>query len=156
VGIYDGTHIYHYSNGGDVVVRQTPEAFLARFQAIYAGDQALYYGTMPAGAVLPESESAAAAVPLALAQDLPPPAQVSIRTEVSGGRTSYYAKVAGGAEFYLARETRYSGYRGLLQPSGQLYGPVYELAAHVERFGPPAALVGVIAMGGERWTLQPP
>jgi hypothetical protein len=53
VGIYDGKYIYHYSNGRDVVVRQIPSDFLARFEAIYAGTQGLYFGTMPEGACVP-------------------------------------------------------------------------------------------------------
>ena len=47
VGIYSKGLIYHYNNSRDRLVKQTPADFLKRFQALYAGDQALFYGTFP-------------------------------------------------------------------------------------------------------------
>jgi len=147
VGIYDGTHIYHYSNTRDIVVRQKPEEFLERFQAIYSGDQGLFYGTMPPSAVLPEPEDGVAAVAHATAAEVPESPAVAIRPQTIGGRTHYFARVAGGDEFYVGRDVGYLGNRGLDQPESRLYGPVYEPSAYMERFGPPAAIVGVIAEG---------
>ena len=152
VGIYDGTHIYHYSNTQDKVVRQTPKDFLDRFQAVYSGDQALFFGTMPPGARLPDSEQAAGAAapgttpvatsPAALSQPL-----VQVRSVTAGGRTDYFAKVEGGAEFYVARGTRYQNYRGLHQTGSQLYGPKYSAQDFTSLYGTAAAMIGVIAAG---------
>jgi hypothetical protein len=47
VGIYSRGLIYHYNNSRDRVVKQTPADFLKRFQSLYAGDQALFFGTFP-------------------------------------------------------------------------------------------------------------
>lgn len=148
VGLYDGTHVYHYSNGQDQVIRQTPAEFLARFEALYAGEQALYFGTLPPEAQVPESD----ALPLAeataaFAAALPAQARprVSYRTVTSGKRTDYYATVDDGPEFYLARKTRYQGRVGLAQPASQLTGPVYAAQDHTALYGPAAAMIGVIA-----------
>lgn len=47
IGILAGGRIYHFSNSKGVVVRRGPRQFLEEFDAIYAGDQALYFGTLP-------------------------------------------------------------------------------------------------------------
>jgi hypothetical protein len=47
IGIYSQGLIYHYSNGEDRVVKQTPDEFLQRFQTIYDGDQGLFFGEFP-------------------------------------------------------------------------------------------------------------
>jgi hypothetical protein len=47
VGIYSNGLIYHYNNSRDRVVKQTPADFLKRFRSLYAGDQALFFGTFP-------------------------------------------------------------------------------------------------------------
>lgn len=44
IGVYHGSHIYHYSNGQNKVVKQTPAAFANH----YAGnDITVYYGSIP-------------------------------------------------------------------------------------------------------------
>lgn len=47
IGIYDGTHIYHYANSPDKVIRMSPKEFFDYFEGIYAGEQGLFYGTIP-------------------------------------------------------------------------------------------------------------
>src|SRR3954463_6586719 len=62
VGIYSKGLIYHYNNSRDRVVKQTPADFLKRFQALYAGEQALFYGTFPkSSTVLTKKKQRAAA-----------------------------------------------------------------------------------------------
>lgn len=149
VGLYDGTHIYHYSNTQDQVIREAPAEFLARFQAAYTGDQALYFGTLPPEAQVPESgvlPLADAATTLAGALPVPPRPRVTSRV-VAGQRTEYYARIDDGPEFYVARKVRYQGRVGLTQPSGALDGPVYSAQDYTALYGPVAALIGVIAAG---------
>lgn len=145
VGIYDGTHIYHYSNGNDIVVRNTPTEFLDRFQTIYSGDQALYFGTMPAGAKLPETENIPVAIVVAESVGSGP--EIAIRSETSGGRTAYFAKIDEGTEFYVSHATTYQSYKGLYQPGKKLYGPQYNPRDSISIYGPAAAMVGAIAEG---------
>lgn len=145
VGICDGNHIYHYSNGQDIVVRNTPAEFLARFESIYSGDQALYFGTMPVGAKLPETEGIPVAI--VVAETVGGEPVVAVRSETSGGRTAYYATIGGGAEFYVSNATRYENYRGLYQPGSKLYGPKYVAADSFNLYGSAAAMVGAIAEG---------
>lgn len=47
IGIHIDGHVYHYSNTGNKVVKWTVKKFYDRFQAIYSGDQGLFYGTFP-------------------------------------------------------------------------------------------------------------
>lgn len=148
VGLYDGTHVYHYSNGQDQAIRQTPAEFLARFEALYAGEQALYFGTLPPEAQVPESD----ALPLpdataAFAHTLPtlPRPRVRYRAVNSGKRTDYYATLDDGSECYLGRRTRYQGRMGLAQPASQLTGPVYAAQDYTALYGAAAAMVGVIS-----------
>ena len=47
IGIYDGTHIYHYGNTRDKVVKQTVAQFKSTFQSAYGGDLGFYFGTVP-------------------------------------------------------------------------------------------------------------
>lgn len=150
VGLYDGSHVYHYSNSHDLVVRQTPAEFLARFEALYSGEQGLYFGTLPPEAQVPES----AALPLAdataaFAAALPALARprVSWRVVKAGSRSDYYAQIDDGPEFYLARKTSYLGRIGLAQPAGKLEGPVYQARDYSALYGPAAAMVGVISAG---------
>ncbi len=150
VGLFDGAHVYHYSNTQDQVVRQTAAEFLARFDAVYAGDQALYFGTLPPDAQIPESDSmppniAAAAVAAAVPAMQRP--MVTSRSSIAGGKTDYFARIDNGTEFYLARKTAYLGRFGLAQPGSKLTGPVFTAQAYSGLYGPAAAMVGVISAG---------
>ncbi|AXQ29522.1 hypothetical protein D0B54_12825 [Solimonas sp. K1W22B-7] len=152
VGICDGTHVYNYSNTDDRVVRQTPPDFLKRFDAVYDGDQALFYGTMPPGAKLPERAGAGAGAAPASVPTLPPalastrPAVVLREVAASQGSKDYFAKIGAAAEFYVARSIGYESYKGIYQPTAKCYGPVYKARDYAALYGPAAALVGVIAV----------
>ena len=54
--------IYHYSNTPDKVVKWTPQKFLDTFQAIYTGDQGLFFGTIPGSDLLLDVEPTGASV----------------------------------------------------------------------------------------------
>lgn len=53
IGIFSNGSVWHYSNGQDQVVKQTPEQVLERFDKIYQGKVELFYGTFPTGAKYP-------------------------------------------------------------------------------------------------------
>jgi hypothetical protein len=150
VGIYDGNVIYHYSNTQDKVVKQTPGDFLDRFESIYSGKQALFFGTMPleirvdnVPVAIPVADPVnhqASAVPLAATK----PA-LEIREAPVGSKTAYFARERGGREFYVSSSVPYQSYIGLYQPSDKQTGPIYRPEDYFPLFGPVAALLGSIA-----------
>jgi hypothetical protein len=50
IGVYQNGFVYHYANNDDKVIKQTVDDFFARYQAQYAGDQALFFGEFPPAA----------------------------------------------------------------------------------------------------------
>jgi hypothetical protein len=150
VGIYSEGLIYNYSNTADKVVSDKPDAFLQRFSKTYGGNQALYFGTFPPGAA-----ALAAPAPM-LAQPATSPVVVAAATGQppvireqpdAAGHLDYYARVAGSAEFYLARRTRYKSFIGLMQPAGKLHGKQYVPGAFSDAYGPVAGILAVIGAG---------
>ncbi|MEP7147952.1 MAG: hypothetical protein ABI857_03625 [Acidobacteriota bacterium] len=147
VGIFSDGFVYHYSNTQDLVIRQTPTDFLARFQGTYGGNQALFSGTFPSAAKVPDLEHGT--IPTITPETpfllVPEPAIRSVA--VSSGRTDYFATLPGVTEFYVARSTKYGSYRGLAQPSSKLDGPRYTSAAFANEYGTAAGMLGVISAG---------
>jgi hypothetical protein len=118
VGIYSKGLIYHYNNSRDRVVKQSPADFLKRFQALYAGDQALFFGTFPASsAVLAKKAQGSEAESYAF----------DVRKE---GREWYghKADAPDSAEFLLGVELVQPAkkFNGLCMPPQTHYGPSYE------------------------------
>ena len=147
VGIFSDGFVYHYSNTQDVVLRQKPADFLTRFQGAYGGNQALFFGTFPPAARIPDLENDGAP-PVTPPQPAIAGPEPQIRTEtLANGRIDYFAKLPGAAEFYLARGTKYEAYRGLMQPSTKLNGPRYSIANFVADYGTVAGILGVISAG---------
>jgi hypothetical protein len=149
VGIFSDGNVYHYSNTQDIVIRQTPPQFLARFQSFYGGNQGLFFGTFPPAAKVPDPEGAAPAV---LSVTPPTPAATASgptirKVALSGGRFDYFAKLPGVAEYYVARSTKYESLRGLMQPMNKLSGPRYAIAAFAGEYGTVAGLLGAISAG---------
>lgn len=150
VGIFSDGHVYHYSNTQDIVVRQTPKDFLARFQGTYGGNQGLFFGTLPPKAKAPSPETGAPPlVPLVMEANLAPtgPEPTIRQVTVSAGKFDYFATLPGVAEYYVARNTKYDSFRGLSQPSNKLNGPRYTSAAFAGEYGTVAGLLGVISAG---------
>jgi hypothetical protein len=144
VGIFSDGFVYNYSNTQDLVVRQTPPDFLARFQATYGGNQGLFFGTFPTEARIPDPETGAAPVAAVAATAVVVP-QPTIREVPVSGRIDYFAKLPGAAEYYVARSTKYLSNRGLSQPATKLNGPQYSSAAFFDEYGSVAGMLGVIA-----------
>lgn len=117
VGIYSKGLIYHYNNSRDRLVKQTPADFLKRFQALYAGDQALFFGTFPpSSAVLkPKKERALEGYAF------------DVRLE---GREWYGHRtdVPDTQEFLVGVELDHAAkkYHGLCFPTQTYYGPMFE------------------------------
>ena len=118
VGIYSKGLIYHYNNSRDRVVKQTPADFLQRFQTLYAGDQALFFGTFPPSAHAPVAE--------------PQPAvDESYDFEVRQEGREWYGHRVGDPdtrEFLLGIELVQPSkkFYGLCFPTQTYYGPIYE------------------------------
>ncbi|HEY1050193.1 MAG TPA: hypothetical protein VGE39_10580 [Prosthecobacter sp.] len=149
VGIFSGGFVHHYSNTQDKVVRQTPKDFLARFQATYKGNQALFFGTMPPGATLPDPEDGteAVAAPASALESLAGPQPLIRQAPAPKERTDYFATLPGAAEFYVGRSFKEGKFEGLFQPSSKLEGPRYEIANFKPQHDTAAAMLGVIAEG---------
>ena len=126
IGIYDGSHVYHYGNTRDKVVRQTVDAFKRSFQSTYGGDLGFYFGTLP-GSTLFETPTAASAV--------------DVTYEIRGKEV--FARIGGGEEFFVARRVPYGSRIGLAQTT-ELTGPTYNPALFAAEYGPWAYLVYVI------------
>lgn len=147
VGIFSDGHVYHYSNTQDIVIRQTPTAFLNRFQGFYGGNQRLFFGTFPPAAAVPDPEDGTA--PAVTVANLAPtgPEPTIRKVTVSAGKFDYFAKLPGVAEYYVARNTKYGSLRGLMQPMSKLYGPRYAISAFAGEYGTVAGMLGVISAG---------
>jgi hypothetical protein len=120
IGIYSGGWIYHYNNSRDRVVKQTPDEFLKRFQALYAGDQALFFGTFPASSLDLGSRTQAAA-----------PAVDDYAFEVHLDGREWYGRrsdLPDAEEFLVGVELDEPSkkFNGLCFPGHSLYGPVFE------------------------------
>lgn len=147
VGIFSDGHVYHYSNTQDIVIRQTPTAFLNRFQGFYGGNQRLFFGTFPPAAAVPDPEAGTS--PAVTVANLAPtgPEPTIRKVTVSAGKFDYFAKLPGVAEYYVARNTKYGSLRGLMQPMSKLYGPRYAISAFAGEYGTVAGMLGVISAG---------
>jgi hypothetical protein len=127
IGVFSDGMVYHYSNGGDRVVKQTPEAFLTTFDGLYSGQQALFFG-YPADANI------------ALRVQLTGAAASSTRKmfDITSAGTDWSAKLMGdGGSFFVGRETSNAakGYFGLFFPGSTYYGPVYSGDDHAHNIG---------------------
>jgi hypothetical protein len=150
VGIFSDGHVYHYSNTKDIVIRQTPTEFLARFQGFYGGNQGLFFGTFPPAAKVPDPENGASpadSIVTVANPALTGPEPVIRKVMVSAGKFDYFAKLPGIAEYYVARNTKYESFRGLWQPMSKLYGPRYTIPAFTEEYETVAGMLGVISAG---------
>lgn len=148
VGIFSDGHVYHYSNSQDIVIRQTPRDFLSRFQNFYGGNQALFFGTFPPEAKLPDPENGATPVDSSVRNVTDAGPEPTIRkVTVSTGKFDYFATLPGVAEYYVARNTKYESFRGLVQPMSKLNGPRYKIADFAEEYGTVAGILGVISVG---------
>ena len=150
VGIFSNGNVYHYSNSQDIVIRQTPSEFLARFQSVYGGDQGLFFGTFPSAAKVPDPETGVSPVvsPVTVSNlAVTGPSPTIRKVTVSAGKFDYFAKLPDVAEYYVARNTKYESLRGLMQPMSKLNGPRYTIPAFAEEYGTVAGMLGVISAG---------
>ena len=120
VGIYSDGMVYHYNNARDRVVKQSPDEFLDRFQRLYAGDQALFFGTFPPSSLALGGDAKAAG---AAAADF----SFEVRKE---GREWFARRTdrSESEEFLVGVELVQPAkkYCGLCFPTTAYYGPTYE------------------------------
>lgn len=139
IGIYQDGHVYHYANGKDEVVRQTPADFLKTFQKAYAGDQGLFFGDFPFSNLMLSVEAAGTGVP-----------HYGFALCKAGAK--WYARrtdLAGAPEFLAGVEVNQPAkkYHGLYLPAGSAYGPTYDPAQYVPTIDHWAYLLDVTAAG---------
>jgi hypothetical protein len=120
VGIWHDGKIWHYANTADKVVAWTDDEFLTRFQGIYDGHQALFFGTIPGSDLELNIQPRAESVPRGLAFDL----------RKTGKQWFAKANRPGESEFYVGREVTQGDYIGLMMKTSEYYGPSYSAADH--------------------------
>jgi hypothetical protein len=138
IGIYSDGFVYNYSNTSDKVVKQSVSDFLARFQAVYSGDQGLFFGEIPSS-------------------DLHLTVDVSGASVTNGASFSFRkngkqwfgtrSDLPGEAEFYVGSEVIQpaKNFFGLFHPIPSYYGPVYDATAYHETLDQWAYLLDVTA-----------
>lgn len=139
IGIYSSGFIYHYSNGEDRVVKQAPDAFLQRFQAVYDGDQGLFFGEFP------QSELELTVDPMAA--DVPAGTN-AFRLWQEGKRwMARRADIADSPAFLAGVEVRQParGFYGLFFPADSYYGPTYDPRSYEQALDQWAYLLDVTA-----------
>ena len=124
IGIYHQGLIYHYSNTEDRVVKQTPDAFLQRFQAAYDGDQGLFFGHFP------QSELELTVDPTGT--NVPAGAAAFELTKDGSRWMARRTDIGGSSPFLAGVEVRQPArnFFGLFFPANAYYGPVYDAAAY--------------------------
>jgi hypothetical protein len=130
MGIYSGGHVYHYSNTGDKVVKQTLADFETTFQNAYSGVQGIFFGHFPAGAGAIPAPTAAEVV-TGVAPQAP---DFKLEKE---GKQWFATRKGETARFYVGREIadRGAGYFGLFLRGSEYYGPEYRGDDYAARFG---------------------
>ncbi|HKY04528.1 MAG TPA: hypothetical protein VJQ56_06545 [Blastocatellia bacterium] len=122
IGILVDGNIYHYSNTQDKVVKIAPAAFLSQFDAIYAGSQALFYGTVPGSDIILNIDTTGASVAQGIGFELKREAD-----------TRWFARAVNATDsnrFYVGRETKNDAkqYYGIYQKTNEYYGPKFNHA----------------------------
>jgi hypothetical protein len=122
IGILVGGHIYHYSNSLDKVVKMNPTTFLDQFESIYAGTQALFFGTVPGSDIILNIDTTGESVAQGIGFELKREAD-----------TRWFARAVNAADadwFYVGRETKNESkqYFGIYQKTNEYYGPKFNHA----------------------------
>jgi hypothetical protein len=125
IGIFCDGMIYHYANTADKVVKWTPKKFLDTFQAIYSGDQGLYFGLFPGSDLLLAIKPTGEGI------------EDSLAFALNKSNGSWIAKALSGQdkkEFLVGREvnTPAKEYHGIYIPVANYYGAKYNPADYVE------------------------
>jgi hypothetical protein len=120
IGILVDGHIYNYSNTQEKVVKVTPTTFLNQFERIYAGTQALFYGTVPGSDIILNIDPSGANVTQGIGFEL--------KRETD---TRWFARAVNETDwFYVGRETKNDAkqYYGIYQKTNEYYGPKFNYA----------------------------
>lgn len=122
IGILSDGHVYHYSNSQDKVVRWTPAKFHTEFENIYAGKQALFFGTVPGSDMFLDIDTTGESVTHSIGFELKREAD-----------TRWFAKAVNADDsdwFYVGRETKDDAkqYYGIFQKMNEYHGPKFNHA----------------------------
>ena len=151
VGIFSGGRIFHYSNGTDKVVADTPEDFHRKFKTTYRDPNlGMWFGTLPGSGLglvgLGVSAGVGGANNLAAAPTGSTLAAaggaiaIEVRRDPANAKR-WLGKADGGPEFLVGKEVPYEGRRGLVRLDNA--DPRYAAKDYESRFGPWAWLVEV-------------
>ena len=139
IGIYSSGNVYNYSNTNDRVVKQSVSDFLARFQAIYTGDQGLFFGEIPGSDLHLTVDLSGASVATGTS--------FSFRNQ---GKQWFATRsdIPGEQEFYVGSEVIQPSrnFYGLFHPVPSYYGPVYDATQYVSTLDQWAYLLDVTAV----------
>jgi len=125
IGILLGSHIYHYSNTQDKVVKMTPDTFLDQFEKIYDRRQALFFGTVPGSDIILDIDPTGERVAQGIGFELKREAD-----------TKWFARAINAVDsdwFYVGRETKDDAnqYYGIFQKTNEYYGSKFNHADHI-------------------------
>lgn len=135
VGVFHGGKVFHYGNTSDKVVTDTPETFFAKFEAIYAGTQGLFFGHIPGEDLMLDVKPAGAEASAGKKFDLPDPV---------GG--VWQARLVGENDFFfVAKEVNQpaQGFFGLRNDLPQNKGPKYRATDYLDKLDHWAVLLEI-------------
>ncbi len=138
IGVYSNGYVYNYSNTNDKVVKQTVADFFARFQAIYDGDQGLFFGEVPGSDLHLTVDVSGLSVTSGAAFSLRKQGKQWFATR---------SDIPGEKEFYVASEVIQpaKNFYGLFHPVSSYYGPVYDAQHYFSTLDQWAYLLDVTA-----------
>ena len=120
IGIYHGGKVYHYSNGRDQVTTDTPDSFLAKFEAQYSGTQGIWFGLIPGSDLELDVKPLGLAASAERKFDLPEPVDKIWKARETG-QTDWFVV---GKEINKPADK----YHGLFVPASLRWGPTYRAA----------------------------
>lgn len=138
IGIFCDGMVYHYSNTLDKVVKWTPSKFLDNFQAVYSGDQGLFFGAIPGFDLLlnvrPSGELVSNGIPFKLEQR-------------NGKWIGQALSGLNQEEFLIGKEVNNLAkeYHGIYIPVSEYYGEKYKATEYTDEIDHWAHLIDATA-----------
>lgn len=129
VGIFSRGNVYHYSNGGDKVIKEPLSSFKTKFQNLYSGHQAIFFGHFPNEGyeidVRPDGINVSAGVPI----------------EIQKGDNRWWARATKASSnkndwFLVGKEIKKKSakYYGLFVPIEEYYGHKYSAKSYEDDY----------------------
>ncbi len=135
IGVYHGGKVYHYSNTADQVTSESPDSFFAKFQALYAGNQGLFFGWIPGEDLRLHVQPDGAGVSAAK------------KFELQRADDGWWkARLVGDSDFFrVGKEVddARKKYHGIFMPGSQYWGQQFRAADYLPSIGSWATLLEV-------------